>query len=68
MDFSDLDIDSVISEMQEKGAEVLILGCTELPMAFDIIGQTVLPAVDPTEVLARAAVRFSGASLKSGRG
>ena len=68
MDFSDLDIDSVISEMQEKGAEVLILGCTELPMAFDIIGQTVLPAVDPTEVLARAAVRFSGATLKSGRG
>lgn len=68
MDFSDLDIDSVISEMQEKGAEVLILGCTELPMAFDIIGQTVLPAVDPTEVLARAAVRFSGAPLKSGRG
>ena len=64
MDFSDLDIDSVISEMQAKGAEVLILGCTELPMAFDIIRQKVIPAVDPTEVLARAAVRFAGAPLK----
>lgn len=64
MDFSDLDINGVISEMQEKGAEVLILGCTELPMAFDIIRQNVLPAVDPTDVLARAAVSFAGAPLK----
>jgi len=65
MDFSDLDINGVISEMQEKGAEVLILGCTELPMAFDIIRQNVLPAVDPTDVLARAAVSFAGAPLKT---
>jgi aspartate racemase len=65
MDFSDLDIDSVITEMQEKGAEALILGCTELPMAFDIIGETALPLVDPTEVLARAAVSFTGAPLKA---
>ena len=64
MDFSDLDIDGVISEMQDKGAEVLILGCTELPVAFDIIGKTAIPVVDPTEVLARAAVRFAGAPLK----
>ena len=56
---------SVISEMKEKGAEVLILGCTELPMTFDIIGQKILPAVDPTEVLARAAVRFAGAPVKN---
>ena len=62
--FSDLDIDGVISEMKEKGAEVLILGCTELPMAFDIIGDTGIPSVDPTDVLARAAVSFAGAPLK----
>ena len=54
----------MVSGIKEKGAEVLILGCTELPMAFDIIGQKVLPAVDPTEVLARAAVRFAGAPVK----
>ena len=65
LDFSDLDIGSVISEMQTKGAEVLILGCTELPMAFDILGETALPVVDPTEVLARAAVSFAGAPLKN---
>ena len=64
MDFSDLDIDSVISEMKEKGAKVLILGCTELPIAFDIIGDTGIPTVDPTEILARAAVRFAGSPLK----
>ena len=65
MDFSDLDIDGVLAEMQEKGAEALILGCTELPMAFDIIGDTPVPVVDPTEVLARAAVSFAGAPLKN---
>ena len=65
MDFSDLDIDGVLAEMQEKGAEALILGCTELPMAFDIIGDTPVPLVDPTEVLARAAVSFAGAPLKN---
>lgn len=64
MDFSDLDIDGVISEMKGKGAEILILGCTELPMAFDIIGETGIPSIDPTDVLARAAVSFAGAPLK----
>ena len=64
MDFSDLDIDGVISDMKKKGAEVLILGCTELPVAFSIIGETGIPAVDPTDVLARAAVSFAGAPLK----
>ena len=33
-------------------------------MAFDIIGDTGIPAVDPTDVLARAAVSFAGAPLK----
>jgi aspartate racemase len=64
MDFSELDIESVVSEMEEKGAEALILGCTELPMAFEIIGETGIPIVDPTEVLAKAAVSFAGAPLK----
>ncbi len=64
LDFTDLDVDSVISEMEQKGAEILILGCTELPIAFDILGRTVLPVTDPTDVLARAAVSFAGAPLK----
>ena len=65
MDFSDLDIDGILSEMKERGAEVMLLGCTELPMAFDIIGDTDIPTVDPTEVLARAAVSFAGAPLNN---
>jgi hypothetical protein len=34
-------------------------------MAFDIIGDTPVPVVDPTKVLARAAVSFAGAPLKN---
>ena len=47
----------------EQGAQTLILGCTELPIAFAQIGAD-LPTVDPTEVLARAAVRFAGYNVK----
>ena len=41
------------------GAEVLILGCTELPLAVKLYGID-LPAVDPTLELALAAIRFAG--------
>lgn len=64
MDFSDVDIEGIVSEMQKKGAEILILGCTELPIVFDSIGGAAIPAIDPTVVLARAAVSFAGAPLK----
>lgn len=62
MDFPDHCINDVVSEMQEKGAEILILGCTELPIVFDNMGETELPVIDPTDVLAKAAVRFAGAA------
>lgn len=64
LDLSDIDTGAVISEMKEKGAEILILGCTELPIAFEIIGEGELPVIDPTDVLARAAVSFAGAPLR----
>lgn len=41
------------------GAEVLILGCTELPLAVKLYGID-LPAVDPTLELALEAIRFAG--------
>ena len=41
------------------GAEVLILGCTELPLAVKLYG-IALPAVDPTLELALEASRFAG--------
>jgi aspartate racemase len=39
-----------------RGAEVLVLGCTEIPLAFDAKRSRV-PVVNATEVLARAAIR-----------
>lgn len=65
MDFSDLDIEGLIAEMQQKGAEILILGCTELPLAFSKLGPAAgLPTIDPTDVIAEVAVRFAGAPVK----
>ena len=60
-DFTGLDIDGIVSDVRDKGAEILILGCTELPIAFGIIGDTGLPVIDPTNVLAAAAVKAAGA-------
>ena len=46
-----------------QGVQCLILGCTELPIAFSQI-KTTLPAIDPTTVLARAAIRYTNSKLK----
>lgn len=47
----------------EEGAEVLILACTELPIAFRN-PEIKLPTVDPTEILAKAAITAAGGKLK----
>ncbi len=47
----------VLDDMFAKGAETLVLGCTELPLAFDMFHIN-RPAIDPTSVLAEAAIRF----------
>lgn len=46
-----------IDELFAQGAEILVLGCTELPVAFEIF-HIDRPAIDPTAVLAAAAIRF----------
>lgn len=51
-----------LDELYEQGAEILILGCTELPVAFDIF-HIDRPAIDPTAVLAAAAIQFVDKSL-----
>jgi aspartate racemase len=43
-------------ELAARGAEVLLLGCTEIPLAFDRQRARV-PVVNATEVLAKAAIR-----------
>jgi len=46
-----------------RGAETLILGCTELPLAFELYHLD-YPAVDPTLELALGALRFAGCPTK----
>ena len=46
-----------VAALQEQGAELIILGCTEIPLVFPEtkIGSTLL--IDPTKILARALIR-----------
>ena len=53
---------SAMDGLFSAGAEVLILGCTELPVAFEMFAIEE-PAIDPTSVLAAAAIRFVGKPL-----
>jgi amino-acid racemase len=45
-----------ISALKERGADCVILGCTEIPLIIDA-GNSPLPIVDSTRLLARYAVR-----------
>ena len=57
-------VKKTLQRLSEQGAEAFILGCTELPIAFE---QYHLPGktIDPTLVLARAAIQFCGAKQKN---
>ena len=46
----------------QKGAQTLVLGCTELPVAFDWYSLA-YPHIDPTAVLAQAAVQHASAAV-----
>ncbi len=54
----------VVEEVRSMGAEVCLMACTELPIAFQVMEATE-GMVDPTQVLAEAAVKFAGAPLIS---
>ena len=54
---------SAMDELFACGAETLVLGCTELPVAFDMF-HIDRPHIDPTLILAAAAVKFVGGKLK----
>ena len=48
--------------MASRGAEAFILGCTELPLVFsDLPGRRF---IDPTLLLAKAAIKAVGGSIK----
>lgn len=58
------DMAAVLGRLADQGAGYFILGCTELPLAYQALGLTV-PAVDPTAELAKAAIRFCGYAVKA---
>lgn len=62
-DFDTSRFEKAVRELSERGAQTLILGCTELPPAFGIYGLHYLH-IDPTLVLARAAVLAAGGELR----
>ena len=49
---------AIVEALRVRGAEVIVLGCTELPMIFDSIDAQ-LPLIDPTLLLAKAAVQVA---------
>ena len=54
---------TVLEQMSAGGAEVFLLGCTELPLAAEALN-IVLPTVDPTAELAKASIRFCGYGVR----
>lgn len=45
-----------IDYLASQGAQAIILGCTEIPLAFDKIEIRGMPLIDPTKILARALI------------
>ena len=54
----------LIGDLSSQGAEVLLLACTELPIAFSIMGLRSNAFIDPTIVLAKSAIRMAGADIR----
>jgi aspartate racemase len=48
---------AAIQVLQQKGAQGIILGCTEIPLAITETTLNGLPIIDPTLILARALIR-----------
>ena len=47
---------AIVETLHARGAEAIVLGCTELPMIFEGVNSQ-LPLIDPTLLLAKAAVQ-----------
>ena len=58
---ADIPVGDILADVRAQGAETVLLACTELPIAFRELGLTE-GCLDPTRVLAFAAVRAAGAS------
>lgn len=56
-------LEGMLRRLTAQGAEAFVLGCTELPIAFRYYAFPIR-VIDPTTVLARAAVLAAGGRLK----
>lgn len=52
-----------VQSLQKGGAEVVILGCTELPIALNMPQLHGIPLVDPMEILARGMIHAADSSM-----
>ena len=57
------DMEQILDRLSQEGADYFILGCTELPLAAQLLNLR-QPMVDPTTELAKAAIRFCGYAVK----
>lgn len=57
---------AICSSLRARGATAVLLACTELPVAFSLMGLYEDDCIDPTSVLAGAAIREAGAQLRPG--
>ena len=48
---------AAIKELKAQGAQVIILGCTELPLALREKSYSGLPVIDPNRILARTLIK-----------
>ena len=54
---------AALDRLMDAGAQTLILGCTELPPAFEMYDLS-YPSLDPTLILAIAAITAAGGTVK----
>ena len=53
-------IAAVAEQLQKRGAQAVILGCTELPLIALAGSELPLPLIDPTLLLAQKAIKMAG--------
>ena len=50
-------LERALDHLESKGAEAVILGCTELPLALPVLARREIPLLDSTKILAVALIR-----------
>lgn len=60
------EISALNDDLRKRGAQALLLACTELPVAYQLMGLVNQTCVDPTSVLAAASIRKAGARVRPG--